>query len=283
MNNKVSIVIPVYNGKKFLEKTVNSILAQTYKNIEVIFVDDYSTDGSYEFLLELNSKKIIVIRPNGKLGTASKGVEYALGKCSGDYFFYMSQDDFMDVNLIEDCINLATQYDSEIVVPNCYSFYSENNIRKTTEYPRLGEREILPKDAFIYSLNWKIHGFTFRKMSLFKKTGFKALYYNSDEFYTRWHFLIANKVVCSDSKFFYNQTNPNAITKTVRADQTEGMFTNLLLIKILEENKFEKSIICKRKLELRSEYVFWSVFYKGQHFSEDEKKIIKKNLKIIYK
>lgn len=282
---KVSIVIPVYNGITFLQKTFSSIFEQTYQNIEVLAIDDFSTDGSYEYLMKLQSmhSNLRLVRPKSKLYTASKGIEYALNLLTGDYYFYMSQDDFMEKDLIEKCIKIAESTDAEIVVPDCYSFYSENRIEKTSIYPCNNMEEIPPKDAFLLSLDWEIHGFTLRKTSLFKKTGFKGEYYNSDEYYTRLHFLNANKIVCSDAKFYYNQTNPNAITKKLKPNQTETMFTNLLLLDLLYKKCFDKKKLNEMKKKLRNQFLFWSVFYNRYGFNKEEQEIIQNNTDLAIK
>ncbi len=95
-NEKVSVVIPVYNAKDYIEKCVTSILNQTYKNIECILIDDGSTDGSdivCDKLEELDSRIIVRHKKNG--GTASArnmGIELS----NGEYISFIDADDYID-------------------------------------------------------------------------------------------------------------------------------------------------------------------------------------------
>ncbi len=101
----VSIVIPVYNVERYLEECVNSVLQQTYSNIEIILVDDGSTDGSGQLcdLLQSKSEKIIVIhKKNGGLSDARNvGIDNARGK----YICFIDSDDWVENDYVESMKN----------------------------------------------------------------------------------------------------------------------------------------------------------------------------------
>ena len=101
---KVSIIIPVYNIKKYLEKCVESACDQTYKNMEILLVDDGSTDGSSSICDELakkDSRIIVVHKENGGLSSArNAGLEIATGK----YIYFLDGDDTIENNLIENAV-----------------------------------------------------------------------------------------------------------------------------------------------------------------------------------
>ena len=92
MNKKklVSIIVPTYNSKKYIFSCLNSILNQTYKNFEIIIVDDCSTDGTYEYLKNFIKKisakgfKIKIIKTKKNSGTVAHPRNYGLKECSGD-------------------------------------------------------------------------------------------------------------------------------------------------------------------------------------------------------
>lgn len=98
---KVSIIIPVYNGEKYLCKSVESALKQTYKNLEVIIVDDGSTDSSNEVInqLAIKDKRIATIKKENKGVSAARntGIEMSTGK----YLYFLDADDFLPSNAIE--------------------------------------------------------------------------------------------------------------------------------------------------------------------------------------
>lgn len=246
MKPLVSIIIPIYNGKKYLENLIYILDNQTYENLQIIMVDDFSTDGSFEYLTEnlLNKKKYVLLRREQKGGTASINVEYALSHVKGDYYFYLSQDDFMDLDCIEKCVYKAIENNADIVIPNCISYYSKENQINNYKYPLENDYQSIlnNREAFSLSISWNIHGFNLRKMDLFRETGFDGKYYNSDEYYVRLHYLKAQKICFCDTNFYYNQNNPYAITKKFYYRQVDCICTYYLLYNIANEFGFERNV-----------------------------------------
>lgn len=104
MSNKVSIIIPVYNVEKYLRECLDSVCNQTYKNLEIICVDDGSTDGSSAILQEYSEKdnRIIVIRQeNAGLASARNT---GLDAATGDWIGGVDSDDYLDLMAIEKCM-----------------------------------------------------------------------------------------------------------------------------------------------------------------------------------
>ena len=97
----VSIIIPVYNTEKYLEECVNSILNQTYQDIEIIAVDDGSTDNSPKILKKYSDKIKIITKTNG--GTAS-ALNAGINKATGDWIKWLSADDVLYPNAVEELI-----------------------------------------------------------------------------------------------------------------------------------------------------------------------------------
>ena len=101
MNKLVTIIIPVYNTRQLLNKCIESICNQTYKNIEIIIIDDGSTDGSNVLCRELAAKdsriKVIYQDNKGVSAARNKGLEFV----SGDYITFVDGDDWIESNMIE--------------------------------------------------------------------------------------------------------------------------------------------------------------------------------------
>ena len=115
-NPKVSIIIPVYKGKDFMREAIDSALAQTYKNIEIIVVNDGSDDnGVTKKIAESYGNKIRYFeKENGGVSTA---LNLAIDNMTGDYFSWLSHDDRYYPNKIESQIKYLKQF----------IFYKSNN------------------------------------------------------------------------------------------------------------------------------------------------------------
>ena len=113
---KVSIIMPIYNASRYLEPAIDSILAQTLPEIEVICVDDGSTDKSLEILKEYqkNDDRIrIVTQTNaGPAHARNNGIRRARGK----YIAFLDADDFVEPTFIEDLYNTAKQDNLDIAI-----------------------------------------------------------------------------------------------------------------------------------------------------------------------
>lgn len=97
---KVSVIIPVYNSSKHIKECLESVINQTYKNIEIIVVDDASSDNSTEIIKNLNDPRINIIQLKQNLGVArarNKGIEIA----TGDYICFLDSDDYWILDKLE--------------------------------------------------------------------------------------------------------------------------------------------------------------------------------------
>lgn len=98
-NPLVSILIPLYNAEQYIEETITKALKQTYSNIELVIVDDHSTDNSLKIAQKYASERVHIYSNSKKGGNAARN--YAFKKCNGEYIKFMDADDYMDDNMIE--------------------------------------------------------------------------------------------------------------------------------------------------------------------------------------
>ena len=102
MESKVSVIIPVFNAEKYLEKCVISVLTQTYTNLEVLIVDDGSTDNSGVLCNHLaNLDKRISVFHQKNAGQSSAR-NFALDKATGDFIIFVDADDYIAKNMVEE-------------------------------------------------------------------------------------------------------------------------------------------------------------------------------------
>lgn len=127
---KVSIIIPIYNAEKFLEQCLNSITAQTYRNIEIICIDDGSNDSSLKILdkyVEKDNRFIVLRQQNqGAAVARNKGIEIAKGK----YIIFFDSDDYFNNDLINKALNKAEKYNADIVIFKAIAFDSTTGRRR---------------------------------------------------------------------------------------------------------------------------------------------------------
>ena len=125
MKNLISVIVPVYNVEKYIRKCVDSILAQTYKNIEIILVDDGSTDLSSQICDEYQNgfdNVTVIHKDNGGLVSARKaGIEVV----KGDYVSCVDGDDWIDEDMISYLYNIVRDNKSDIAISNRIQEYEE--------------------------------------------------------------------------------------------------------------------------------------------------------------
>lgn len=111
MEKKLSIIVPVYNAEKFIEKCVGSLTSQTYKNIEILLVDDGSKDGSLEKCRELAAKDERIKVFHKENGGASSARNLGLKYATGEYIGFCDADDFQDAETFETLICIMEEND----------------------------------------------------------------------------------------------------------------------------------------------------------------------------
>lgn len=115
---KISIIVPIYNEEENLRKCIESLINQTYKNLEIILINDGSTDNSKAIIESFKDKRIVAI--NKKNTGISDTRNIGIGKSTGDYIMFVDSDDYLELNCIERLIETAEKENSEIVMFNYY-------------------------------------------------------------------------------------------------------------------------------------------------------------------
>lgn len=139
---KISVIIPVYNVERYLEKCVKSVEAQTYQDYKIILVDDGSTDESGKLcdaLAQKNDKITVIHQENRGLGGArNTGIRH----CDTEYILFLDSDDYIHPQLLEKCAAAAKENDCDMVIFDLVSV-DENDNAKTVYSARLPVNKIL--------------------------------------------------------------------------------------------------------------------------------------------
>ena len=155
----VSIVITVYNCEKYIEKLLDSVINQTYKNLEIIIVNDGSKDDTLNICKKYSSRdkriKIISQKNAGVSCARNKGID----KVTGKYIYFCDSDDYLELDTIEKMVDIYRQYDVELVVAGYFSEVETGNslvsFDKIFNYDKCySSRDELKKD---FVLLWDKH------------------------------------------------------------------------------------------------------------------------------
>ena len=130
---KVSVILPVYNGEKYIKKWMKSLIDQTLKEIEIICVDDGSVDGTLEALKEYENldNVTVITQENAGAGAArNKGMSYA----KGEYLSFLDADDIFEKDMLEVAYNKAVEDKADMVVFNSDQYYEETQEYKKADW-----------------------------------------------------------------------------------------------------------------------------------------------------
>lgn len=175
MKNLVSVIIPVYNASKTIEKTIESVLCQSYTDFEIIIIDDCSNDNSFEIARELSKSdnRIILYRNQKNLGVAkTRNVGISIAK--GEFISFLDSDDVWKSSKLEKQLKYIEQKNADI----CYTSYEMVNNNETDSVIRIVPKEIsyrgLLKENVICCSTAIV------KSDLLKQYPFKAEYFHED-------------------------------------------------------------------------------------------------------
>lgn len=210
MEELITVIINVYNGEKFISKCLESVINQTYKNIEILIINDGSTDNTLKICESYKDKRIKIITTQnlGLSFSRNVGIENA----KGEYLYFVDSDDFIKNDVIEYLYNLCKQYNvkfstclSQPVVD--YNFYTKKvkeKVQLIDSYEML-KKILLGKDNSVTTWNKLI------KKDIYDGIRFNNKYVNDNDV-THKLVINAEKIAYSNKiKYFYFQ-NPNGIT-----------------------------------------------------------------------
>ena len=248
----ISVVMPAYNAMNFIADAVNSVLKQSFCNLELIVVDDCSTDDTWNIIsriAEVDSRlKIIKLEDNS--GSAKYPREVAVNLASADWICWVDADDIVTFDYLEKLLLRQQNTDADIVCSQMIAFQNNiNNVRYTLPDISLNNNrdDILPgKVAVMKTIgSWSLNanGFLVRK-SLWSGTSLflnrDANWMDADDVSTREMILSANKVAFSDAVYYY-RIHSEAITKKLSVKKFHTLITDECVVRMIDGEFGEKS------------------------------------------
>lgn len=231
---KISVIVPVYNAEMYLEKCVDSILNQTYGNLEVILVDDGSSDLSGNICDNYERKdqrvKVIHKQQGGVCEARNKGLDIA----SGDCITFVDNDDFILPNMYSELICNLLKNNANISMCSYQLYYEGESIEyKTEAHPALETMIDGLQAMHIFHTEDRIDMIV-PWNKLYKKELFDGIRYPvgrtfDDEFVTYKLLWRAEKIVFTDRKFYFFRQRENSITHTLTLKKYTDYLDALLL------------------------------------------------------
>lgn len=234
-NPLISIIVPVYKAEAFLNKCVDSILSQTYRNIEVILVNDGSPDHSPELcdaISRMDERVIVIHKENGGQGSARN---VGLAQAKGEYILFVDSDDWIHPESCKKLLSCAIENQCDIVWAEFVYVVGdlEKPSEKITTIPGLVERgrNFLVQNIKNSSICMTPCGGLYRKDVLIQNNLFFAEgYFHEDELWVPQVFLAAERVIYLDFVFYFYRYNANSTTKTKNWDVVSKRSKDLLFV-----------------------------------------------------
>ena len=236
---KISILVAVYNTAAYLPQCLDSLLSQTLKDIEVICVDDASTDNSLALLHQYAEKdnrvKVFALKENsGQAHARNVGLSHA----TGDYIGFVDSDDWLSQDALEKvCESFRDDVDS--VLFRLLYAYTDGSMK---DYQMSPFTTMTGDEAFRASLTWQIHGCYVVRNSIHKTHPYdESQRAYSDDNTTRIHYYYSRKVAFCEGVYYYRQ-QPVSVTRSVSVRRfdylvaNESMRRQLLALGASDEN-----------------------------------------------
>lgn len=193
LEDKVSIIVPIYNGEKYLKNTLDAILSSVYKNIEVVLIDDESKDRSKEICkhyVKIDNRVKLFSKINGGIAEARN---MGVLKASGKYVCFCDQDDIVEKHMYSDMIKLIKKNKSEVCICSTGRLLNNSKI----PYEKL-ESGLYVKDEILFNILFPI---------LFN--GFETPYKNSNVkiYGTIWKYMISRELINNNNLKFKKIVN----------------------------------------------------------------------------
>lgn len=256
----VSVIIPIYNVEKYLPDCVDSVLEQSYQDLQIILVDDGSTDAGGAICDEyaLRDARITVVhKENGGLSDArNSGLPVAVG----EFVLYLDSDDFLEPNAIETLIMAQSETDADIVLGNYWYTYPDHEDLSATWY----ETDMVLDNAYAMEalVDGRIETFAWGKLirrEIAEKHLFPQGKIFEDHFWTHYVFADAKRVALLAKPLVHYRQRDNSISFTFdlkRLDMLDGWVNRAEFLKERYPNLLE---VCYSRYAERYAGLAWLV------------------------
>ncbi|HEY5587614.1 MAG TPA: glycosyltransferase [Candidatus Paceibacterota bacterium] len=275
---KISVIIPVYNTQEYLRKCIESVLLQTLNDIEIIIVDDGSTDNSLNIIKEFVDRNniILISKENEGQGAARNN---ALDVCSGKYIAFLDSDDYIEKNMLEDMYLKANKYNLDILICK-YKCVDINGIEIIGETVEFVDSQIIDSDKCIkeFFTNNTVEGFSWNKIFHRRLFTEENIRYPTNMKYedipTVFNLISnSNKIGFINNKYYYYVQRTDSTTNDL---SVKNIKDHLLSMEMIYDILKKRNLVKKYEQEyqyyfLKSIIDYYSLIYCNKDKREDIK------------
>lgn len=250
MSPLLSVIVPVYNVENFLDTCIKSIISQTYKNLEIILIDDGSTDSSgvlCDSYQKRDNRIIVIHKENGGLSDArNRGLDVA----SGEYITFVDSDDYIAPDFLMNLINLIISNNADIsIAPLCH--VKENNNLVVEFVNRESIKEYDSKSAIVASLYQKdfscnAHSKVYKK-EIFSSIRFPLGRVTEDLAIAYRLFEVSSKIVSTNKWGYYYRQREKSIMHSFNSKRLDAIewLENMENDPLLKRSDILRAIHCR--------------------------------------
>ena len=274
---KVSVIIPAYNSEKYIEKSMGSILHQTYRNIELIVVDDGSTDGTLKRIESFrNDKRLSIVRQKNCGANIARGS--GVKKATGDYCLFVDADDWIDLNGIERLVKYINTFNPDAIKFNAinepsgkkYISYDLGNFKyKVLE--KTEPTKILLCTPLLHELAFNLYRTSLLKSAI---SSFERRLSFGEDFYVNLDVvpMVEKYLFIHDVIYHYTKDNSNSTSSTGNLDIAMRNLDDAIIVNerlfdklhFLDDSEYIQGAICI------VENLLWPLYKLSNHYNDDD-------------
>lgn len=301
MEEKISVIVPIYKVEDYLHRCVESIINQTYTNLEIILVDDGSPDNCSKICdeyAEKDSRIKVIHKKNGGLSDARNA---GLLIATGEYISFIDSDDYIDINMYKSIITYMEKHDLDIAECGIKHVYS-NKIKQDDKLDKsihVFNSEDALKELM---LERRLHQTVWNKLyktKLIKNIFFEKGKIHEDEFWTYKVFMNAEKIGFLDEYlYYYIHREGSIMAQGYSSKNLDGLEARYLRYRDISESYSKLSFLAKKTTYFYGIYLYQKYIYntknnkismkkvkeylKNISFNKKEQKLLNKKEKVWY-
>lgn len=255
LNDLISIIVPIYKVELYINKCIDSILNQTYTNLEIILVDDGSPDNCGRICDDYKKRDSRIKVIHKKNGGLSEARNYGIDLSTGDYILFVDSDDYIHKNMCKILLEKANKYDVDIVSCNLIEIYPDNSSKNNkqiidTEEKVFSNIKMIEQYFFNYTVDLNVvWNKLYRRKIFFNKERlrFPVGKLHEDNYMIYKFYYYANRILVIKDILYYYVRRENSITSNITEqsiiDRTKAGIEEYNFAKNINKKKFRQMVL----------------------------------------